>query len=402
VATPDTASPQRYRDALAVGEFRAVFAAYSISMIGSVVSAVALMVLVYQRTASPFLASLTFALAFVPYLVSGTLLSATVDRVPMRRLLVVCDLVCALLVGTMSVRGVPVAALLGLLLAVGMLTGVSGGGRSALLPELVPPSAYIPARSLMRITSQVTQIGGNAVGGALLVVVSPRVALLVDATSFLFSAALIQIGMHSLPPAHELEDRPALLRDSLRGLRSVLGDVALRRLLLLNWLVPTCGVAPEALAAPYVSGLGGSGALVGWWLVALPLGVVAGDLVGIWLIGARRQQQLVGPLAAAAFVPLLAFALHPRFAIAFPLLVVSGLASIYGLGLDALIRNAAPPDLLGRALAINTAGLVALQGLGFAAAGATAELVPAHDAIAISGIAGLLVVALLRPRTARA
>jgi len=400
MATAATGEPvQRYRDAFAVREFRALFGAYTISMIGSVVSAVALMVLVYQRTASPFLASLTFALAFAPYFVSGALLSAAVDRVPIRGLLVSCDVASACLVAAMALRGLPIGVLLLMLLGVGTLTGVGGGARSAVLPAMVPPKAYIPARSLMRITSQVTQIGGNAVGGALLVVVSPRVALLVDASSFLVSAALIRFGTRYRPPEGAAE--VPLVRDSLRGLRTVLGHPALRRLLLLNWLVPTCGVAPEALAAPYVAGLGGSSALVGWWLVALPLGVVIGDLLGIWTLSARRQQRLVTPLATAVFVPLLLFVLEPPFAVAFPLLVLSGCAAAYGLGLDALIRSTAPPDLLGRALAINTAGLIALQGLGFAAAGALGEIVSAPTAIAIAGVVGLVVVALLRPRPAR-
>ena len=73
-----------YLDALAVGEFRALFSAYVVSMLGDIVAAVALTVLVYERTASPFLAGLTFTLAFVPYLFSGALLSGLVDRVPPR------------------------------------------------------------------------------------------------------------------------------------------------------------------------------------------------------------------------------------------------------------------------------------------------------------------------------
>ena len=78
-----------YRDALAVGEFRALFSAYIVSMLGDIVAAVALTVLVFERTGSPFLAGLTFTLAFVPYLFSGALLSGLVDRVPPRRLMIV-------------------------------------------------------------------------------------------------------------------------------------------------------------------------------------------------------------------------------------------------------------------------------------------------------------------------
>src|SRR4051812_27369264 len=50
----------RYRDALAFREYRALLAATTISVCGSVVSYVALTVLVYERTRSPFLASLAF------------------------------------------------------------------------------------------------------------------------------------------------------------------------------------------------------------------------------------------------------------------------------------------------------------------------------------------------------
>ena len=393
-------TPQRYRDAFAVGEFRALFAAYTISTIGSVVSAVALMVLVYDRTASSLLASLTFALAFVPYLVSGTLFSAAVERLPLRTLLVGCDLACAGVMAAMATRGIPVAALLLLLLVVGTLSGVSGGARNALLPSLVPAAAYIPARSLMRITVQAAQIGGNAVGGALLVVVSPRLALLLNALSFLLSALLIRAGTNVQSATSD--SRSGVLSDSLRGLREVMAIAPLRRLLLLYWLVPTCAVAPEALAAPSVAALGGSDALVGWWLAAIPLGFVVGDLIAIWCVPAPRQIQLVGPLALGVFAPLLAFAFRPPFAIAFPLLVLSGAAAAYGLGLDARVRRAAPADLLRRALAINTAGLVALQGLGFAAAGALAEIVSPSTAIVVAGVAGLVVVATLWPREASA
>jgi len=397
-----SAAPDRTRfgDALGVPEFRSLFIAYTISLMGSVVAAVALTVLVYQRTGSPFLSSLTFAIGFVPYLLSGTLLSSLVDRVPIRRLLVTCDLACAGLACTMAIPAVPVAALLGLLLAVGILAGVSSGARSALLPTMVAQSAYIAGASLFRIAAQFSQIVGNGIGGALLVVLSPRGAILVDATSFLVSAALIRSGVRSRDARGTLDERPSILRDSLAGFRAVLARPGLRRLMLFGWLVPTCSVAPEALAAPYVSGIGGSASLVGWWLVALPIGVTLGDLLGVWLLTATRQRRLVGALAAWSFLPYLAFLAHPAFGPAFILLVVAGLGSAYSLGFSALVLQAAPDDIRGRALAINTSGLMFLQGLGFATAGAIAELVSPHVTIALAGMSGLVVVVLLRPRSA--
>jgi hypothetical protein len=53
--------------------------------------------------------------------------------------------------------------------------------------------------------------------------------------------------------------------------------------------------------------------------------------------------------------------------------------------------------LLGRVFSVNTAGLISLQGFGFAAAGALAEVVSPHVAIVIAALAGLAIVATLAP-----
>ena len=91
--------------------------------------------------------------------------------------------------------------------------------------------------------------------------------------------------------------------------------------------------------------------------------------------------RLIGILAAATFVPLLAFAGKPGLAFALPLLVASGLCSAWVLGQDALILEVTPEHLLGRVFSVNQAGLISLQGFGFAAAGALAEVVSPHVAI---------------------
>ena len=142
---------------------------------------------------------------------------------------------------------------------------------------------------------------------------------------------------------------------------------------------------------------GHSSALVGWWLVALPLGIILGDLLGVWLLTAQQQRRLIAPIAALCFIPCVAFVAEPPIAIALPLLVVSGLGFAYFLGLDALIRDTAPQPLFARTLAINTAGLMTIQGIGYAAAGALAEAVSPADVISIAGACGLVTIMLLRP-----
>ena len=62
-----TAAPRvGYGVALRSREFRALFAAQAVTIAGSSIAAVALTVLVYDRTGSAFLSSLTFALGSCP------------------------------------------------------------------------------------------------------------------------------------------------------------------------------------------------------------------------------------------------------------------------------------------------------------------------------------------------
>ncbi|HYK66328.1 MAG TPA: MFS transporter [Streptosporangiaceae bacterium] len=391
--TSEKLSRVGYRHALASPELRALLAAQLISVGGTSVAAVGLTVLVYDRTTSPVLASLTFALGFLPYLVVGALLSSVADRVRPRRLVTCCDGASALLAVSMAWPSMPVPALLGLLFVIGGLSSLASGSRAALVRMAVSEEAYVPGRSLMRIAAQLAQLGGNAGAGVLLLVVSPGGALLVNGASFAFSAVTIRFVVRD----YDRLGSPGAdrVQGSLRGARTVLANAELRRLLLLGWLVPMFAVAPEAVAAPYVASQHASSSLVGWWLMALPVGIIAGDVLGVRLLSASQQRRLVIPAAAAGFLPYLVFAADPDISLAIPLLVVAGVCAVYGLGLDARVRDAAPPPLFARTMTVNSAGLMALQGAGFALAGALAQALGAGMAIALSGGCGIVTVFLL-------
>ena len=404
--TTRTAARQGYRQVLAVGEFRAIFAAHVISFSGDVVAQLALAVLVFERTGSALGSSLTFALGFLPHLLGGTLLSSVADRFPVRRTLICCDLASAALVALMALPGLPIPLLLGLLLPLGAIAPVFGGARAASLPDVLGGEGFALGRSLLRMVAQASQIWGFALGGLLLAVLSPRPLLLLDAVSFVASAVLLRLGTGERPPrAGKAAGPPAgaaaglprrsVVRDSLAGVRLALGSARLRPLLLFFWLPPAFTVAPEALAAPYVAQLGGSPAAVGLLLAAAAAGSVAGMLgAGAWLSPSRRLRLMV-PLAGWTFVPLLCFAARPGLVPAMALLVLSGLGWAYSIGLDQRLLEATPEHLRGRSLTLATSGLMLANGLGFAAAGAAAELASPRAVIVTSGLAGLLTVALL-------
>src|SRR4051812_20081333 len=82
--------PASYRDVFAVPEFRTVFLADLLSLIGDQIAAVALAVLLYQGSGSPLVAALGYATAYVPWLIGGPLLAAWAERRPGRNVMVGC------------------------------------------------------------------------------------------------------------------------------------------------------------------------------------------------------------------------------------------------------------------------------------------------------------------------
>jgi Transmembrane secretion effector len=389
-----------YTALFGIREFRALFTAHVVSMLGTVVAEVALTVLVFARTGSPALAALTFTVGFLPYLFGGALLGGLVERVPPRRTLVVCDLASALCFVAMAAPGLPVWALLVIDFGAGLIAPVFGGTRAALMPKTIGGGAqFVLGRASMRMVAQGSQVLGFAMGGLLLAVVGARTALIVDAGSFVASAVLLRIGLR----AHQAvaPQGVSLVRDSLRGLRAVLGLRPVRRLVLLRWLIPTCAVAPEALGVPYVHAHGGSQRLIGVYLAMIPAAMVTSDLFAARLLTPQWQRRIVVPAALATAIPLLAFAFRPGIGVAMALLVVVGLGYSHGLALDSLLLATVPPQLQARALGVDQAGLMFLQGLGFGVWGGVAEVLPLQWAIALAGGCGVAVVLLLRPPRGR-
>src|SRR3954452_22675335 len=102
-----TTMPDRLRDD---PDFRRYWLARALSVTGSMVTAIALLVLVYRLSGSTVLTAVVTALESAPYLLTGLFAGALADRWNRRRVMVNSDLVNAVLVGS-----VPVAHLLDML-----------------------------------------------------------------------------------------------------------------------------------------------------------------------------------------------------------------------------------------------------------------------------------------------
>ncbi|MFE2546764.1 MFS transporter [Actinacidiphila glaucinigra] len=374
------AAGRGYRAVFAVREFRAVFAAHVLSLQGTVVAEIALSVLVFRLTGSPLLTALTFALGFVPYALSGTLLAGIADRFPPRRVLVVCDLLCALCAAGMVLPGTPIAVLLGLRCVMAMIAPVFTGTRAASLADILPGDTFVLGRSLIRMVAQGAQIVGFGVGGFLLVVVPPRAALAITVAAFLGSALLLRLGTARRPA------RGGGAARSAGGTGRLMRDPRVRALLLLCWIQPFFVVFPEALAAPYTDSIGAGTPGLGLFMAAMPVGTVLGELLAGAFLPPAARARLTVPLVACSLLPYALFALRPSLPLAVAAMFTTGLTAAYTLGLDQWFVAAVPEALRGRAMTLQSAGLMTIQGLGMAVAGAAAEFVAPH--VVAAGAAG--------------
>lgn len=398
MTTSEAATPRStgtYRAALAVGEFRAVALGHLISILGDSAAALAVTVLMYQRTGSSLLAALTWVCAFAPYLVGGTLFSGLIDRITPRAIMAGSDLMGAVLIALIAIPGVPIPLVYVVLVIIGLVAPLRSGASSTVVSQVLPGDAFVPGRSLLRMSAQGAQILGAALGGGLVGTFGPRGALIADTASYLVSAALIALFVR----ARATDSAPradGLVRDSLTGIREVLALRPVRRVLFLSWVVSFVSVAPEALAAPAVAHAGYSAGFTGLWLAAAPLGFVVGDVLAITFVPQQRLVRWVFPLAVAGTSLLLAFVFWPPLPVMVALLVCNGLTSVYGLGTDRSLRDETPPDLLGRMFSLFSTGLMAIQGLGFGIAGALGEVMSPGHVIAAIALVGLLAVGAIR------
>ena len=77
------------------------------------------------------------------------------------------------------------------------------------------------------------------------------------------------------------------------------------------------------------------------------------------------------------------------------MLVLAGSAGAYTLGLDRWFVDAVPEELRGRAMTVHTAGLMTIQGVGMALAGAAAEIWAVSTVVGGVGVLGTVCCVLL-------
>ncbi|MEW1797579.1 MFS transporter, partial [Streptomyces niveus] len=190
-----------YQELFRTPEFTPLFLTSAGQVAAQTVSGLALGTLVFTTTGSPLLSALAMFGPSLAQVIGATMLLSAADRLPPRATLAALSLLFALGMAAAALPGLPVPAVLGIVLGLGVFSALGGGVRLGLLNEILTKEGYLLGRSTINMSAGLMQIGGFATGGLLVAVLSPRGALLTGAALYLVAAAVARLGLSRRPTA---------------------------------------------------------------------------------------------------------------------------------------------------------------------------------------------------------
>jgi MFS family permease len=393
--TSEQAAKTSFRDVFAVAEFRALWLAQLLSIIGDQFARVALTVLVFDRTRSALLAAVTFVVSVVPMFIGGITLAWLADRYPRRAVMILCDLIRCALVLLMAVPGVPLGGLVALLFVVTLTGAPFASARAAIYPDVLDDEKYVLGIAISLTTVQFAQVVGFALGGAIAGLLGTRTSLVIDAATFAVSGFIVQSRVRPRPvPAARRSERPARVAGVLAGTRLVFTNRVMRTTMLFGWLAAFYG-APEGVVTPLARDLGGGSLAVGVILAAQALGKTSGALAFSRFVSPPARLRYMGPLAFAACAVLVLFVWRPGLPVSLLVLFVSGLFASYQLAANAGFVGATPAEQRSQAFGLAQGGISLGEGIVLIAAGAAADRHSPALVIAVCGAIGAVLALVL-------
>lgn len=355
-----------------------------ISGVGDWFNTVALLGLALRLTGSPLAVGVTLALRTLPLLILAPLAGTLADRAPRKLMLVGVDLLAAgaalsFLLATSPGR---VWVIYAGTLALVILSTLRQPARSAVTPGLVAADSLLAANALEGVADGAVRLLGAALGGLVAGLLGPTPAFLINAASFLLSAALI--ASVRIPPLAE--------PTAARGL-AALTEVwplaqrsrALWLLLLLATLWPIGGGAINILLTIYPTqvfhaGDQGIGAMYG----AIGVGFLLGGLLAPRL--ARRT--LLALTVAFIVEGALQIAVSQAPTLALAVVALALATSAAGVGnacATTIIMRATPEAAIGRIFALMGALSSVTFSLSLLASSALLQTLPPRTLGALAG-----------------
>jgi predicted MFS family arabinose efflux permease len=387
--------------------FALLWSAGLISITGDWVVLAALPFYMYELTGSA-LATSTMLLAYIgPQLLFGSMAGVFVDRWDRKRTMVVANLLRGplMLLMLFATSAETIWVIYAVVFVEGLIGRFFGPAESALLPRLVEEEHLVAANSMNALNDNLARLAGPALGGALLGLVGLPGVVLLDAASYLLSAALIAlIAAPRREPEANTEQAGsacasasgAFWREWVEGLRMVWHGRTVRSLLIVLGIAQLADSILSALLVVFVQGVVGAGAPeFGAVLTARGIGGLLGGVIVARLGRGISPARMLSASLASVGVLLMGSVYFPSVPLLLTISLAIGVPVMGWLASSqALLQSSVEDAYLGRLFGTygTTTALLAVAGI--VIAGALGDRIGVVPMLSISGALNMLAGAL--------
>jgi len=266
----------------------ALFTANAISLVGNVLTAIAVPWFVLQTTGSATRTGITGFFTILPVVLAGFFGGTLVDRMGYKRTSIIADIASGITTALIPLLhftiGLEFWQLMVLVFLGALLDSPGNTARSALVPELAE-MAQMPierAASIIQIIERSSRLIGAPLGGLLIALIGTENVLWLDAATFFISAGIIAvtINIHQTGTAAEEETSGNYFEELREGLRFIYNEKLILAIVILIMATNFMDAIFGGVVQPvFVKEIYGSALNLGLLIAANGAGAVIGALI---------------------------------------------------------------------------------------------------------------------------
>jgi MFS family permease len=382
-------------------DFRVYFIATMLAMMADNIEHVISYWLLYQKFQSPVLAGFAVLVHWTPFLLFSVYFGAMADRYDCRKVIQIAQLmfmgVSAAWAVLFYTDAIEVWHACVLLVIHGVAGVLWGPGSQLLIHDIVGTEQL---QSAIRLNSTSRQLGilfGPAVGGALMLVLSPSMGLVVNALVYL----PLTLWLLTVPyTGHSREGAAPARRaigwsDAIQVIREVSGNRPIITMVALGGCVSFfVGTAFQATMPEFAHDLGTENADFAYsaLLGANAAGAVVGGflLEGKGWLPPRVKTAIISAILWC--VAIAAFALSYNYYLSLALLFVAGVLNLTFFSMaQTIVQLLSPPQLRGRLIGLFSMASMGLKAFSGVTVGVVGGLIGVHWSLALSAMALLAI-----------
>jgi len=396
MATVTARTPSAFRSSA----FSRFYAGQTLSYLGDGLRTLAIPLLVFRLTGSATAIGWTWGLELLPYAFVSVIGGSLADRVDRRRLMLICDGLRFTVMALFSVLFATGHLTVGMIYAGVVLLAIGGsiflGAQTPTIPYLLGKDGAKAGVATLQATEQTVNLVSPPLGGALMGIVGPLPALVINALTYLCSqVAIASVRTFGPDTTSKIPTPREIAGDVAAGWRVLMSDATMRTTSLFSMVGNLIGSVGFVALIPYFKrSFEASDAAVGLAFGAFSAGAALGSFIAgrtQWPMG--RTLILANLIDGIGWLPL-PWAQSMPVAVA-GIVVASVCAGYYVTTIVSWRMRVVPEELVGRVFGV--VRLVVLVGIlpGSLAGGWLADHVGVRETMAISAFGYMFVAACL-------